>query len=116
VQRSYSVGDTVWVRNFSQGPTWLAGEVVQHNGQCSLNIKLADGHCVLRHLDHVRQKVGSTIPVTENLPAEVDDPLMDLTSPNIPPEPPREQQPLPQPVSAPRRSARHRRPPNRLTY
>jgi len=105
VQRSYSVGDAVWVHNFSQGPTWLSGEVVQHNGQCSLSIKLADGCCVLCHLDHVRQKVESTILVTENLPAEVDDPLMDLTSPSSPPEPLREQQPLPQPVSAPWHSA-----------
>ena len=109
VQRSYVVGDSVWVRNFSQGPRWLAGEVVTLNGQCSLSIKLNNGNTVHHHLDHVRQKVGSAMPETEII-TESDDPLMDPTSPHS------SEELVEPPVSAPRRSTRHKRPPNRLTY
>ena len=39
VHRSYAVGDAVWVCSFSQGPTWIAGEVVKYKGHCSLIVK-----------------------------------------------------------------------------
>ena len=116
VIRSYPVGEAVWVRNFSQGPTWLAGVVVQNQGQCSLHVKLTDGRVVHRHLDHIRQKVESATPDPENSTSEADDPLMDPTSSNSQAEPFREQESVPPLNSEPRRSARQRKPPNRLTY
>ena len=79
VHRSYAVGDAVWVCSFSQGPTWIAGEVVKYKGQCSL-IKLTDGRVVHRHLDHIKQKVGSTNP--DQTTTMVDDPLIAPASPS----------------------------------
>ena len=111
MHRSYAIGDTVWVRNFSQGPIWLAGEAVQLKGECSLNVKLTDGRIVHRHLDHIRLKVGSTTSDTGNsTTSEVDDPLI------IYPLPLSEDTPSSPPTLAPRRSSRNRRPPDRLTF
>ena len=43
VVRSYTVGEAVWICNFTQGPTWLEGVAVQNQGQCSLYyVKLSD--------------------------------------------------------------------------
>ena len=70
----------MWVRNYVQGPTWLAGVVVQNQGQCSLHVKLIDGCFVHRHLDHIRQKMESATPDPENPSSKADDPLMDPTS------------------------------------
>ena len=38
--------EAMWVHNFAQGPTWLAGVVVQNHEQCSLHVKLTDGRVV----------------------------------------------------------------------
>ena len=38
--------EAMWLHNFTQGPTWLAGVVVQNHGHCSLHVKLTDGHVV----------------------------------------------------------------------
>ena len=115
VQRSFIVGDAVWVRNFSQGPCWLAGEVVDHKGQCALIIKLTDNRIVHRHLDHVRQRLGNTIPDVDTTTTGGDDPLMAPTSPNSSQEPSRDREQLSPPAPLPRRSARVRKPPNRFT-
>ena len=93
-----TVGDAVWVHIFSQGPCWLAGEVVRHKGQCVLIIKLTDNRIVHWHLDHVRQRFGNTTPDVETPITGGDDPLMAPTSPNIPQEPTREQEQLSPPL------------------
>ena len=116
VVTSYKVGEAVWVHNFAQGPTWLAGVVVQNQGQCSLHVKLTDGRVVHCHLDHIRQKVKSATPDPENPTSEADDPLMDPTSSNRRAVPLREQESVPPLNSEPTRSARQRKPPNHLTY
>ena len=114
VHRSYAVGDAVWVRSFSQGPTWIAGEVVKYKGQCSLIVKLTDGHVVHRHLDHNKQKVGSTNP--DQTTTIVDDPLIATGSPSTGNQPESASaRSSEQEYSEPRRSARHRKPPDRLT-
>ena len=102
--RSYPVGEAVWVCNFSQGLTWLAGVVVQNQVQCSLHVKLTNGRVIHRHLDHIRQKVESATLDPENPTSEADDPLMDPTSLNSRAEPLREQESVPPLTSEPRRS------------
>ena len=90
---------------FARQPTWLAGMVVQNQGQCSLHIKLTDGHVVCCYLDHIKQKAKSAIPYPENPASEADDPLMDPTSPYSQTEPLREQESVPPLTSEPRRFA-----------
>ena len=116
VVRSYLVGEAVWVRNYAQGPTWLAEVIVQNQGQCSLHIKLTDGRVVHRHLYHIRQKVESATPDPDNPTSEADDMLMDPTSSYSRAEPLTEQESVPPLTSEPRRSAQQRKPSNHLTY
>ena len=114
IQRSYAVGEAVWVRNFSQGLTWLAGEVVKYKGQCSMIVKLTDGRVIHRHLDHIRQKTGSTSP--DHTTTTIDDPLIAPAFPSDQTESPSASRSEQEPSQLiPRRSARHRRPPDRLT-
>ena len=57
--RSMEVRDKVFVKNFSQGPRWLPGWIVDSLGSRSLQVKLADGRVVRRHMDHVRVRSTS---------------------------------------------------------
>ena len=116
VVKSYMVGEAVWVRNFAQGPTCLAGVVVQNQGRYSLHVKLTDGHVVHHYLDHIRQEAESATPDPENPTNEADDPMMDPTSSYNQVEPLREQESVPPLTSEPRRSAQQRKHPNHLTY
>ena len=54
--RSFAVGDTVYTRNYAQGPKWLPGTVVEIEGLVLLHIKLSDGRILRRHIDQVRPR------------------------------------------------------------
>ena len=82
VQRSFQIGTPVFVKNFSSGPTWLAGEVTKNKGQCSYEVTLSDNRTIHRHRDHIQDRT-----VTADQSAcmtDIDDPLMDL---GVPPRP-----------------------------
>ena len=52
--RLFSVGDAVFVKNFSGSPKWIPGRVIANRGPLSLVIQLDNGSKVNRHVDHVR--------------------------------------------------------------
>ena len=57
--RQFSMGDTVFIRNFSQRyphPTWLSGETVSVCGPVSYTVRLSDQRTVRRHVDHIRRR------------------------------------------------------------
>ena len=57
--RQFSMGDTVFIRNFSQQyphPTWLSGEIVSVSGPVSYTVRLSDHRTVRRHVDHIRRR------------------------------------------------------------
>eukprot|EP00731_Ephydatia_muelleri_P032474 Em0024g18a len=54
LQRLFSVGDAVFVKNFSGSPKWIPGRVIANRGPLSLVIQLDNGSKVNRHVDHVR--------------------------------------------------------------
>lgn len=56
--RKYQVGDLVNIKNFSVGPKWLPGVVVQITGPLSYMIQLPDGRMLRRHVDHVLPHVS----------------------------------------------------------
>ena len=114
------IGDDVFIRNFGQGPTWLAGSIMDALGTCSYQVKLTDGRIVRRHMDHIR-------PRTTDIPPESpeDDFEDDFTLPEIPDQPvsnpPSEQTPdtaAVAPTTEPelRRSSRNRYPPSRFGW
>ena len=52
--RQFVPDDAVYVRNFGEGDTWLAGTIVNAPGPRSYNVKLSDGRVVRHHVDHIR--------------------------------------------------------------
>ena len=60
--RQVNVGDPVYVTNFSSGPCWLPGVVVNKSGPVSFIVKLLDDRTVRRHQDHVRARRAQHFP------------------------------------------------------
>ena len=60
--RQVNVGDPVYVTNFSSGPCWLPGVVVNKSGPVSFIVKLLDDRTVRRHQDHVRAHRAQHFP------------------------------------------------------
>ena len=74
--RRFDVRDKVQVKNFSSGPTWLYGKVVEIIAESMYVIELDDGRRVRRHVDHMRHY----------MPASTDDQVpRDCLNPAVPP-------------------------------
>ncbi|XP_058038731.1 uncharacterized protein K02A2.6-like, partial [Ahaetulla prasina] len=48
--REMATGDLVWAHNYSEGPTWLAGKILEKTGPKSYLIELGDGQVWKRHI------------------------------------------------------------------
>ena len=59
--REFKCGDLVHVRNFSQGPLWIPGVVIQVRGPVLYTVELANSEQKRRHVDHLRPRVGSVV-------------------------------------------------------
>ena len=99
------------VRNFSGGPVWLPGSITGLRGTLTYDVKLDDGRCMRRHLDHLRVRPTSA---NDELPSEESNLSKDdfiVTPPFVPTE---DKHAGPAP-SAPelRRLSRPHRPPDR---
>ena len=55
--KQFAAGDTVYVKNFRRGKSWLPGTVVSGDGSVILQVRLEDGTVVRRHKDHVKPRV-----------------------------------------------------------
>ena len=55
-KRHFTIGDTVFVRDFPTGKKWLPGTVTQVRGPLSFLVTLDDGHVMRRHIDHIQQR------------------------------------------------------------
>ena len=110
--RQFNLGDSVFVRNFAVGPTWVAGCISAENGPRSFVVELSDGRVVKRHIDHVRSRSVGPPSIHSN-----GDGIADIPLPSIPASP----EPIDHEVSSssqpatPRRSTRQRVPPDRYT-
>ena len=65
--RTFEVGDTVFVKNFGSGQTWLPGQIQEIQGPVSYSVVLSDGRSCKRHIDHLRKRT-TIIDVTTNPP------------------------------------------------
>ena len=75
----FQIGDPVFVRNFTNDPTWLSGEIKEIRGPLSYTVSLFDGRLVKKHVDQIRYR---TVTVPE---AREDD---FLPTPVVEPAPP----------------------------
>jgi len=100
--------------------SWIPGKVTEVTGRLTYHIEVQPGKVVHRHVDAVRQCTVTAAPLPQ--PQEVDTPdclediyLQDvptsrsIVAPSVPPELPSRVQSQP---ANPRRSARHRPPPD----
>jgi hypothetical protein len=63
IQRSFNIGDPVFVRNFNCSTPWSPGVAKETRGPLSYTIQCTDGRIVRRHVDHVRTRTTpSTAP------------------------------------------------------
>ena len=58
--RELTIGQTVWARNWRAGPRWLEARVIGRSGPLSYTVKLANGECWKRHIDHLRSRDGAS--------------------------------------------------------
>ena len=58
--RSFQNGDLVYVKNFSPGPQWVPGNVLEVSGPVSYVIQLNNGRQRRCHIDHLRAQLGDT--------------------------------------------------------
>ena len=104
----FTIGDTVFVRDFPSGKNWLPDTLAQSKGPLSFLIKLDDGRVIRRHIDHIRERSAT---VSLSYPTSCDDwadehfPSNSNTSPEL----------TKQSNTEPRRSSRIRKPPDRFT-
>ncbi|XP_042143732.1 uncharacterized protein LOC121834058, partial [Ixodes scapularis] len=54
-EQSFQCGDSVYARNFRQGPKWLAARVLRRRGHVMYEVQTSDGSIHRRHRNHVRR-------------------------------------------------------------
>ena len=72
-------------------PAWLCGEVIDHTGNSSYQVLLADGRTFRRHIDHIRVNSASSKTVS---------PAVQFTWDTSPPATPDVSAPEPEPVTS----------------
>ena len=78
--RQVEVGDSVSVQNYSKGPKWIPGTIVQETGPLSARSELEHGTVVRRHHDQLVTcptesfSPGVALPITSPLQLEGVDP------------------------------------------
>lgn len=65
-ERSFDVGDKVFVHNFTGNLKWIPGIVTHLRSPIDLKIRLVDGRTVRRHIDHVRIRTVPHQPSEDN--------------------------------------------------
>ena len=101
--RTFQIGDPVFVRNHTNGPTWLSGETKEIRGPLPYTVLLLDGQLVKKHIDQIRYRTVTVLDTSEDdfLPT----PVVKLPATTVPtPSTP-----------ALRRSSRIRNPPDRFS-
>ena len=113
-QRELSTGQTVWVRNPPNGRPWFPGTISEVLSQQRFRISLEDGRVVDRHIDHVQHRIVPPEGDQSQPSAELVLPDLDLPEDSVEPSPDPPVEVADSPAPSPRRSARDRRPPERL--
>ena len=59
-ERKLSVGQSIWARNFGEGPHWVRAKVLEQSGPVSFILQLEDRRLWRTHVDHLRLGVPAT--------------------------------------------------------
>ncbi|XP_055910510.1 uncharacterized protein K02A2.6-like [Eupeodes corollae] len=55
--RSFKIGDTIYFRNYSIGPLWLEGEIIEVTGPVSYVVKSTDNKIGRCHIDQIKRRL-----------------------------------------------------------
>ncbi|XP_071040047.1 uncharacterized protein [Parasteatoda tepidariorum] len=85
LQRSLSVDDLVFVRNYGQGPKWFPATVIKLTGPVSYQAVTTGGDIVKRHVDQMRKRIPDRLtvppdPSVASPPAEPQNPETEVPS------------------------------------
>ena len=87
--RQFVIGDTVYARNYGQGPLWLPGLVVGFEGSTVCGVRLSDSRVVRRHGDQLRFRAGgceTDSPATGGLLEDIPNPCTGVEASTAEPE------------------------------
>ena len=62
--RGFQVNGLIFVKNFSYGPKWLCGNIIEKSGPVSCVVQLTSGGVCRRHVDHIRKRSSSMLQPT----------------------------------------------------
>lgn len=66
VDRHFTIGQSVYVKNFARGPTWIQGKIVSQVGPVSFKVELTESQVICnRHQDHIRVRHDSDLTVAD---------------------------------------------------
>ena len=92
--RQFSVGDSVYCKNYGSGPNWIPGVVTETMGSTMYEVELADGAKTRRHTEQLRSRLvlqdSDSQSTREQDSSDVEDSL-DIVVPTDPTNPPLEQ-------------------------
>ena len=67
--RSFQIGQSVWARNYRDGPDWVPATIVDQLGPLSYLVRLQQGELWRRHIDHLRSGADQSLPPVSTEPA-----------------------------------------------
>ena len=91
-ERTFAIGQAVFVRNFPAGNTWIPARVIKQVGPVSFIFRLEDGREIKRHKDHLRLRLEDTPSIIPAQDSGLDAEFFPLTPSTQPEanEPPRQ--------------------------
>ena len=115
-ERRINIGDSVLVRNFTNGSFWMTGVITSRQGPRMFVVRLDSGQEVRRHIDQIRRRVvrPDDTPASVQTDYGLDSPLPFSVSSETEPSP--RQQSSDTLPTAPRHSNRERHPPDRFGH
>jgi hypothetical protein len=77
--RSFSIGDTVYARNYDGNGKWIPGTIVEVTGPVSVKVELENGITVRRHHDQILARntvdpVQTSVPILDQPDVHVEEP------------------------------------------
>ena len=83
--RRFEIDQTVWVRNYREGPSWVQGKVVDQVGPLSYHIQLLSDDLKRRHVDQLRARRRLRGNLTADAGSVTEDPNEEVYSPSLGP-------------------------------
>ena len=85
-ERTFSVGERVFIKNNAKGQKWIPGSITKQTGPVSFKVKLHNGKIIRCHQDQLRKREIDDSALTQQSPLLTDDDLTMFTGNGITPQ------------------------------